>query len=128
MAKDVVTFLSWAAEPEHDERKKTGIKAVIIFSTLFALSVAVKRFKWNVIKNRKIGALTAVSGVTFVLNSYYFLQSTTLPLTRLATRAFALFLYVCNRASSNIISLGIRHNANVWIRFLEYLSRHLAKG
>ncbi|KAF8972649.1 cytochrome C1 family-domain-containing protein [Flammula alnicola] len=27
MAKDVVTFLSWAAEPEHDERKKYGIKA-----------------------------------------------------------------------------------------------------
>lgn len=55
MAKDVVEFLAWAAEPEHDERKKTGIKAVIIFSTLFALSVYVKRFKWNTIKNRKIG-------------------------------------------------------------------------
>jgi ubiquinol-cytochrome c reductase cytochrome c1 subunit len=54
MAKDVVEFLSWAAEPEHDERKKTGIKAVIIFSTLFALSLYVKRFKWNTIKNRKI--------------------------------------------------------------------------
>ncbi|EAU90205.1 hypothetical protein CC1G_05743 [Coprinopsis cinerea okayama7 len=54
MAKDVTTFLAWAAEPEHDERKKTGIKAVIIFSTLFALSLYVKRFKWNVIKNRKI--------------------------------------------------------------------------
>ncbi|KAF5336198.1 hypothetical protein D9611_006180 [Ephemerocybe angulata] len=54
MAKDVVEFLSWAAEPEHDERKKTGIKAVIIMSTLFALSLYVKRFKWNVIKNRKI--------------------------------------------------------------------------
>ncbi|KAJ3515983.1 hypothetical protein NLJ89_g1409 [Agrocybe chaxingu] len=54
MAKDVVTFLHWAAEPEHDERKKYGIKAVIIFSTLFAISVYVKRFKWGVIKNRKI--------------------------------------------------------------------------
>uniref|UniRef100_A0A0W0FXG5 quinol--cytochrome-c reductase n=1 Tax=Moniliophthora roreri TaxID=221103 RepID=A0A0W0FXG5_MONRR len=54
MAKDVVTFLNWAAEPEHDERKKTGIKAVILFSTLFALSVYVKRHKWSVIKNRKI--------------------------------------------------------------------------
>lgn len=54
MAKDVTTFLSWAAEPEHDERKKYGIKAVIIFSTLFALSLYVKRFKWGVIKNRKI--------------------------------------------------------------------------
>ncbi|KAH6916146.1 cytochrome C1 family-domain-containing protein [Coprinopsis sp. MPI-PUGE-AT-0042] len=54
MAKDVVEFLAWAAEPEHDERKKTGIKAVIIFSTLFAISVYVKRFKWGTIKNRKI--------------------------------------------------------------------------
>lgn len=54
MAKDVTCFLAWAAEPEHDERKKTGIKAVIIFSTLFALSLYVKRFKWNAIKNRKI--------------------------------------------------------------------------
>jgi len=54
MAKDVVTFLSWAAEPEHDERKKYGIKAVIIFSTLFAISLYVKRFKWGPIKNRKI--------------------------------------------------------------------------
>ncbi|KAK0217990.1 cytochrome c1, component of the mitochondrial respiratory chain [Armillaria fumosa] len=54
MAKDVTTFLNWAAEPEHDERKKYGIKAVILFSTLFALSVYIKRFKWTTIKNRKI--------------------------------------------------------------------------
>jgi ubiquinol-cytochrome c reductase cytochrome c1 subunit len=54
MAKDVTTFLSWAAEPEHDERKKLGIKAVIIFSTLFVISIYVKRFKWGPIKNRKI--------------------------------------------------------------------------
>lgn len=54
MAKDVVTFLNWAAEPEHDERKKTGIKAVILFSTLWVLSIYVKRFKWTSIKNRKI--------------------------------------------------------------------------
>ncbi|KAH9933306.1 cytochrome c1, component of the mitochondrial respiratory chain [Fomitopsis serialis] len=43
MAKDVVTFLNWAAEPEHDERKKIGLKR------LYA-----KRFKWSVIKSRKI--------------------------------------------------------------------------
>jgi ubiquinol-cytochrome c reductase cytochrome c1 subunit len=54
MAKDVTNFLSWAAEPEHDERKKIGIKAVILFSALTALSLYVKRFKWNVIKNRRI--------------------------------------------------------------------------
>lgn len=60
MAKDVTTFLSWAAEPEHDERKKIGIKAVILFSTLTALSIYVKRFKWAVIKNRKMGELHSV--------------------------------------------------------------------
>lgn len=54
MAKDVVTFLNWAAEPEHDERKKVGIKAIILFSSLFALSLYTKRFKWTPIKNRKI--------------------------------------------------------------------------
>jgi len=54
MAKDVVTFLNWAAEPEHDERKRLGLKAVILFSSLFAISIYVKRFKWTVIKNRKI--------------------------------------------------------------------------
>lgn len=26
MAKDVTTFLSWAAEPEHDQRKKMGMQ------------------------------------------------------------------------------------------------------
>lgn len=54
MAKDVVTFLSWAAEPEHDERKKMGLQAVIILSALTAISLYTKRFKWSVIKNRKI--------------------------------------------------------------------------
>ena len=54
MAKDVVTFLNWAAEPEHDERKKAGLKAVILFSALTAISLYVKRFKWSVIKNRKM--------------------------------------------------------------------------
>ncbi|KZT09922.1 cytochrome c1, component of the mitochondrial respiratory chain [Laetiporus sulphureus 93-53] len=54
MAKDVVTFLNWAAEPEHDERKQIGLKAIIIFSALTAISLYVKRFKWSVIKSRKL--------------------------------------------------------------------------
>lgn len=54
MAKDVVEFLNWAAEPEMDQRKKMGIKVLIISSALFALSVWVKRYKFAAIKTRKI--------------------------------------------------------------------------
>lgn len=43
MAKDVVEFLNWAAEPEMDQRKKMGLATVIITSTLLALSIWVKR-------------------------------------------------------------------------------------
>ena len=38
MAKDVTTFLSWAAEPELEERHRTGIK-VIIYLTLLTILV-----------------------------------------------------------------------------------------
>jgi ubiquinol-cytochrome c reductase cytochrome c1 subunit len=54
MAKDVVQFLWWAAEPEHDERKKMGYQSVIILATLTALSLGVKRAKWTGLKNRKV--------------------------------------------------------------------------
>ncbi|KAA8643658.1 ubiquinol--cytochrome-c reductase catalytic subunit CYT1 [Aspergillus tanneri] len=54
MAKDVVEFLNWAAEPEMDERKKMGVKALTLLTGLFAVSVWVKRYKWSPIKTRKI--------------------------------------------------------------------------
>lgn len=54
MAKDVSTFLNWASEPEHDDRKKWGLKALIVTSSLYLLAVWVKKFKWQPIKNRKI--------------------------------------------------------------------------
>ena len=54
MAKDVVEFLNWAAEPEMDERKKMGMKVLIVVSALWALSVWVKKYKWAPLKSRKI--------------------------------------------------------------------------
>lgn len=54
MAKDVTTFLAWTAEPEHDQRKKMGLQAMIIFSGLFTAALYVKKFKWAGIKNRKL--------------------------------------------------------------------------
>jgi ubiquinol-cytochrome c reductase cytochrome c1 subunit len=61
MAKDVVTFLAWAAEPEHDERKKMGLQAVILLSSMLAISLYVKRFKWSLVKTRKISKSTFIS-------------------------------------------------------------------
>lgn len=54
MAKDVVEFLNWAAEPEMDDRKKMGVKVMVVTSVLWALSVWVKRYKWAWVKTRKI--------------------------------------------------------------------------
>lgn len=53
MAKDVVTFLNWSANPEHDDRKRLGMKALIIISTLFTIAIGVKRYKWANIATRK---------------------------------------------------------------------------
>lgn len=54
MAKDVVTFLNWSASPEMDDRKRMGLKALIIVSALFTLSIATKRVKWANIFSRKV--------------------------------------------------------------------------
>lgn len=54
MAKDVVTFLSWASEPEHDDRKKMGLSAVTILSAMLALSIVIKKQKFAPLKSRKI--------------------------------------------------------------------------
>ncbi|KAK6516417.1 cytochrome c1 [Arthrobotrys conoides] len=54
MAKDVVEFLNWAAEPEMDERKKMGMKVLAITTVMLALSIWVKKYKWAPLKTRKI--------------------------------------------------------------------------
>lgn len=54
MAKDVVEFLNWAAEPEMDQRKKMGMQVLIVSTALFAISVWVKKYKWANLKSRKV--------------------------------------------------------------------------
>jgi len=54
MAKDVTTFLAWAAEPEMDYRKRTGFKVLVILGITGAFSLYWKRYLWSVAKNRVI--------------------------------------------------------------------------
>lgn len=46
MAHDVVTFLSWAANPEMVQRKQMGIRWVLFFVIMTGLTYAVKRKVW----------------------------------------------------------------------------------
>ena len=54
MAKDVATFLSWAAEPEHDERKLMGAKFMFVVALVWFQAAYYKRWKWAPIKSRRI--------------------------------------------------------------------------
>jgi ubiquinol-cytochrome c reductase cytochrome c1 subunit len=71
MAKDVTTFLAWAAEPEHDDRKKMGVKAIIILSVMTILSLWIKRNRWTTIKSRKIVYVLCISLFFFIANLHY---------------------------------------------------------
>lgn len=53
MAKDVTTFLAWAANPEMEERRQVITKAIIICGTLTALSFYIKRHRWSHLKSRQ---------------------------------------------------------------------------
>ena len=54
IAKDVTTFLKWASEPEHDERKRIGMKVVFLMSLATILSAYHKKFRWTAIKSRVV--------------------------------------------------------------------------
>jgi len=47
MAEDVATFLTWASEPEMEQRKNLGIKVLLFLVVLTALLYAVKRQIWS---------------------------------------------------------------------------------
>ena len=47
MAKDVTTFLAWAAEPELEERHKTGVKVMIYLILLTVLVYLSMRRIWS---------------------------------------------------------------------------------
>lgn len=53
-AKDVTTFLAWAAEPEHDERKLMGAKWIFILAVVYVTAVYYKRWKWAPLKARRV--------------------------------------------------------------------------
>jgi ubiquinol-cytochrome c reductase cytochrome c1 subunit len=46
-AIDVVTFLSWAANPETVERKQMGVRAILFLVFMTGLTYAVKRKVWS---------------------------------------------------------------------------------
>ncbi|CAB1425861.1 unnamed protein product [Pleuronectes platessa] len=54
VAKDVCTFLRWAAEPEHDQRKRMGLKLLLGSAIVIPLLYYMKRHRWSVLKSRKI--------------------------------------------------------------------------
>ncbi len=47
IARDVVTFMAWAAEPELEERKRLGLKTMIFLLVLTGLLYALKRKIWS---------------------------------------------------------------------------------
>jgi ubiquinol-cytochrome c reductase cytochrome c1 subunit len=54
MAKDVANFLQWSSEPEHDERKRSGVQFLVLLMVGCVLAGYSKRVKWAIHKTRKI--------------------------------------------------------------------------
>ena len=47
MARDVTTFLAWAAEPNLEERKQMGLKVVLFLIVFMGLMIDVKKRVWS---------------------------------------------------------------------------------
>ena len=46
-ASDIVEFLSWAAEPHMEDRKRTGVRVILFLLAMAGLMYAVKRQVWS---------------------------------------------------------------------------------
>jgi ubiquinol-cytochrome c reductase cytochrome c1 subunit len=51
MARDVTTFLAWAAEPEMEDRKRMGVRVILFLLVLGGLTYAMKRRVWADVKH-----------------------------------------------------------------------------
>jgi ubiquinol-cytochrome c reductase cytochrome c1 subunit len=51
MSQDVTTFLAWASEPEMEERKRLGVKAILFLIVFTGMLYALKRKIWADIKH-----------------------------------------------------------------------------
>lgn len=51
LASDVTQFLAWAAEPELEERKQTGLKVLIFIGIFAALLFAIYKRTWKKLKD-----------------------------------------------------------------------------
>jgi ubiquinol-cytochrome c reductase cytochrome c1 subunit len=51
MARDVTTFLAWAAEPEAEQRRAMGVRIILFLIILGGLTYAVKRKVWADVKH-----------------------------------------------------------------------------
>ncbi|GIX08542.1 cytochrome c1 [Elioraea sp.] len=51
MARDVVTFLAWAAEPELEQRRAMGVRVILFLIVLAGLTYGVKRRIWADLKH-----------------------------------------------------------------------------
>ncbi|MGG5811806.1 cytochrome c1 [Falsiroseomonas sp. CW058] len=51
MARDVTTFLAWAAEPELEQRRAMGVRIILFLIVLGGLTYAVKRKVWADVKH-----------------------------------------------------------------------------
>ena len=46
-SRDVTTFLTWAAEPNMEERKRTGVMVIVFLLFMVGLTYVTKRAVWK---------------------------------------------------------------------------------